>query len=99
MKVNSLAWTQQLAKFLLEQAAFYEDSALERGFLLDVIGIAVHHGAVQQGPNYSMDFIMTSVRHHLLDESRGCAAALGTSTNRKNSLKLTIILFFFFHEI
>jgi len=84
MKVDSLEWTQQVAKFLLDQVSFYEDNALERGFLLNIIGIAVHHGAVQQGSSYGMDFVMTSVRHHLLEESRGCAAALGTplSINR-----------------
>lgn len=90
MKVGSLPWVQQLAKSLVEQVTFYEDCALERGFLFHVIGLAVHHGAVQQGPSYGMDFIMTSIRHHLLPESQGCAAALGTlsSINSERSLKM-----------
>lgn len=77
MKISSLDWTLELSAALFDQVRLYETQAKMRGFLLACVGICVHHGVVKQGPSYAIDFIMTTVRHQEIDESIGCASALG----------------------
>ena len=78
MKTESVEWTKQFSVALMAQFPLYDQYPLESGFLLHLIGICVYYGVVPQGAGYGMEFIMTSVRHHVTDESIGCAAALGT---------------------
>lgn len=101
MKLAAPDWTRLLATDLLDQVALYGQQPLERGFLLNLIGVCVYHGVITQGPSYgkqilintsicnifnlmtfdcklsAMDFIMTSVRHSMIEESIGCASAMG----------------------
>ena len=81
MKAASLDWTKMLASAFFDQIALYEFQPLERGFLLSLIGICVHHGVVSQGPSYALDFVMVNVRHQNTEESLGCASAIGNLTN------------------
>ena len=77
MKLAAPEWTRLLATDLLDQVPLYVQQPLERGFSLNLIGICVYHGVVTQGPSYAMDFIMSSVRHQMPEESQGCASAMG----------------------
>lgn len=77
MKISSLEWTLELSAAMFNQIHLYESQAQMRGFLFALVGICVHHGVVKQGPSYAIDFVMSAVRHHEIDESIGCASALG----------------------
>lgn len=77
IKLAAPEWTRLFATDLLDQVGLYGQQPLERGFLLHLIGISVYHGIITQGPSYAMDFIMTSVRHQMIEESIGCASAMG----------------------
>lgn len=77
MKISSLDWTFELSAALFEQLPLYEAQAQFRGFLFVFVGICVHHGVVRQGPSYAIDFIVNTVRHQEIEESIGCASALG----------------------
>lgn len=78
MKVASPEWTKMLASSFFDQISLYEFQPLERGFLLSLIGICVHHGVISQGPSYALDFVMVNVRHQNIEESLGCASAIGS---------------------
>lgn len=77
MKILLPNWCRDVANALFEQLNLYDQFPLEKGFLLTLIGMNVYHGTVSQGPSYAVDFIMNSVRHHLPEESMGCAFAMG----------------------
>lgn len=87
MKLVAPEWTNLFATSLMEQIELYGQQPLERGFLLNLLGICVYHGVITQGPSYAIDLIMTTVRHHVIEESVGCANAMG-EINRYYSVNL-----------
>lgn len=78
MKLAAPEWTKLLATAMLDQINLYGQQPLERGFLFNLIGVSVYHGVIAQGPSYAIDFIMTTVRHQMTEESIGCASAMGS---------------------
>ena len=82
LKSSAPEWCGQLASAWLDHIQrLYGQSEnhwpLERGFIFQMVGLAVHHGVIPQGPVYAMDLVMSSVRHPVTEESVGCAAAIG----------------------
>jgi hypothetical protein len=57
MKLAAPDWTRLLATDLLDQVALYGQQPLERGFLLNLIGVCVYHGVITQGPSYGKQIL------------------------------------------
>lgn len=95
IKLAAPEWSRQLATAFLDQVNLYGQQPLERGFLFNLIGVSVYHGIIQQGPSYAMDLIMTSVRHQMIEESIGCASAMGITITTPFFLAPKLIQLYF----